>query len=85
MRNGLLRTLYANMKQGLLMRHPLYQQYQRMMAGKNFQQRMDTLKNAAESRHIDLNNIRLSNEDLRILGIDNSPAPTQGDFPERVD
>lgn len=54
---------------GKFQNHPLMQQYNQMMAGKNPQQIMQTILNMAKSRGFDINKKIFTEEDARQLGL----------------
>lgn len=54
---------------GQLQQNPLMNQFNQMMAGKNPQQQIQTLINAAKSRGINVNDKCFTDDDLRMLGL----------------
>lgn len=55
------------MMQGQMQNHPQMALFNQMMQGKNTQQRLDTLINAAKSNGIDINKKVFSENDLRSM------------------
>ena len=58
-----------NFINGKLQQMPQMQFFNQMMSGKNPQQQIETIKNIAESRGIDLNAKIFSEQDLKMFGL----------------
>ena len=67
--NGLVNLLMNNFINGKLQQMPQMQFFNQMMSGKNPQQQIETIKNIAESRGIDLNAKIFSEQDLKMFGL----------------
>ena len=61
--------LINNFLMGKLQNHPVMQQFNQMMSGKNPQQQMQTLMNMAKSKGFDINKKIFTEEQARQLGL----------------
>ena len=64
-----LNQIIQNFMMGQFNNHPAMAQFNKMMAGKNPEQKMQTLMNFAKSNGIDPNQKIFSENDLKMLGL----------------
>ena len=62
-------SIIQNFLMGMYRNNPAMQQFNTMMAGKNSEQKMQTLINFAKSNGIDPNQKIFSENDLKMLGL----------------
>ena len=61
--------IISNFLMGKFQNHPVMQQFNQMMAGKNPQQQMQTILNMAKSKGFDINQKIFTEEQARQLGL----------------
>lgn len=65
----MLQALLQQVMSGKFQNHPMMGAFNQMMSGKNQQQQIETLLNAAKSKGIDINEKRFTEADLKALGL----------------
>lgn len=70
---NLISQLISNFLMGRFQNHPMMQQFNQMMQGKNPQEQMQTILNMAKSKGFDINAKIFTEEQARQLGLKQRP------------